>query len=79
MAELQFLKPEETKMIRPVNIAALNLLADHDDVVTHINALVQVERPEDKEEKFWFSTPENPGNTEEHSPIQKRKLKNYKN
>ena len=43
IAELQFLKPEETKMIRPVNIAALNLLTELDDVVTYINELMQVE------------------------------------
>ena len=55
VAELQLLKPEETKMIRPVNIAALNLLTEHLDVVTYINALMQVERPVDNEEKFWFS------------------------
>ena len=65
IAELQILKPEETKMIRPVDIAALNLLTDHDDVVTYINALMQVERPEDNEEKFWFPTPEHPGNEQE--------------
>ena len=75
VAELQILKPDETKMIRPVDIAALNLLTEHDDVVTYINALMQVERPEDNEEKFWFPTPENPGNEQEHSPIQKRILK----
>ena len=62
-------------MIRPVDIAALNLLNDHDDVVTYINALMQVERPEDNEEKVWFPTPEHPGNEQEHSPIQKRILK----
>ena len=72
VAELQILKPEETKMIRPIDIAALNLLTEHDNVVTYINALMQVERPEDNEEKFWFPTPENPGNEQEHSPIQKR-------
>ena len=75
VAGLQILKPEETKMIRPVDIAALNLLTEHDDVVTYINALMQVERPEDNEEKFWFPTPENPGNEQEHSPIQKQILK----
>ena len=75
MAELQILKPEETKMILPVDIAALNLLTDHDDVVTYINALMQVERPDDNEEKFWIPTPEHPGNEQEHSPIQKRILK----
>ena len=52
IAELQILKPEETKMIRPVDIAALNLLIEHDDVVTYINALMKVERPEANEETF---------------------------
>ena len=75
VAELQILKPEETKMIRPVDIAAVNLLTEHDDVVTYINALMQVKQPKDNEEKFWFPTPENPGNEQEHSPIQKRILK----
>ena len=73
MAQLQILKPEETKMIRPVDIAALNLLTEHDDVVTYINALMQVERPEDNEEKFWFPFPE-----QEHSLIQKRILKDLR-
>ena len=73
--ELQILKPEETKMIRPVDIAAFKLLAEHDDIVTYINALMQVERPEDNEEKFWFPTPENPGNEQKHSPNKKRILK----
>ena len=36
---------------------------------------MQVERPEDNEEKFWFPTAENPVNEQEHSPIQKRILK----
>ena len=62
-------------MIRPVDIADVNLLTDHDDVVTYIDALMQVERPDDKKEKIWFPTPENPGDAEEHSPIQKQILK----
>ena len=36
---------------------------------------MQVERPEDNEEKTWFPTPEHLGNEQEHSPIQKRILK----
>ena len=36
---------------------------------------MQVERHEDNEEKFRFPTPENPGNEQENSPIQKRILK----
>ena len=73
-AELQILKPEETNMIRPVDIAAPNLLTEYDDVVTYINASMKVERPADTEEKIWLPTPENSGDAEEHSPIQKRIL-----
>ena len=46
--EFQNLRPEERKMIRPVDIPALNLLT----VVTYINALMQVERHENNEENF---------------------------
>ena len=74
-AELQILKPGVTKMIRSVDIAALNLLREHQDVVTYINALMPVERPKGNEENFWFPTTENPRNAEDHSPIQKRILK----
>ena len=55
---MQFLKSEETKSIRYVDIAALHLLTEHDDVVTYIYALMQVERHDDSEEKLWFSFPE---------------------
>ena len=62
------------KIFLPVDIALLNLLTDHDDVVMYIKALMQVERPEDNEEKFWFPTPENPGKEDGNSYIQKRIL-----
>ena len=42
LAELQVLNPEETKSIRPVDLAALSLLTNHDDVVTYVNAHMQV-------------------------------------
>ena len=75
LAELQILKPEETKLIRAVDIAALNLLTEHDDVVAYVNALMQVDSSEQTEEKFWFPTPENPGDESEHTPIQQRILR----
>ena len=75
LAELQILKPEETKSIRPVDLAALNLLTEHDDVVAYESALMQVDSPEETEEKFWFPTPENSGDESEHTPIQQRILR----
>ena len=75
LAELQKLKPEERKSVRPVDMAALNLLTEHDDVVGYDNALTQVDSPESTEEKFRFPTPENPGDESEHTPSQQRFLR----
>ena len=58
--ELQILKPEETKFIRPVDLAARNLLTNHNNVVTYVNSLMQVGRPEYNEKKLWFPIPEHP-------------------
>ena len=52
LAELQILKPDETKSIRPVDIAALNLLTEHDDVVAYVSALMQIKSPDNSVENF---------------------------
>ena len=75
LAELQILKPEETKSIRPVHKAALKLLTEHDDVVAYVNALMQIEPPDNTEENFWFPTPKNPRDESEDTPIQQRILR----
>ena len=74
LGELQILNPEETESVRPVDIAALNLLTEHGDVVAYVNALMQVNSPDHAEEKFWVLTPENPGDESKHTPIQRRIL-----
>ena len=58
LAELQILKPEATKSIRPVDITTLKLLTDHDDVVTYVNV----------------RQPDNPGTESEHTLIQQKIL-----
>ena len=75
LAELQILKPGETKSIRPVDIAALNLLTEYDNVVAYVSALMQIEFSDNTEENFRFPTPENPGVEAEHTPIQQRILR----
>ena len=70
LAELQILKPEDTKQIRPVDAAAaLKLLEDPDDTHMYVNELMKANETEHGDENFWFPTPENPGNEEEHTPI----------
>ena len=75
LAELQILKPEETKQIRPIDAAVLELLSDPDDTHMYVNELMKTSEREQNGENFWFPTPENPGTEEEHTPIQRRILK----
>ena len=75
LAELQILKPEDTKQIRPVDAAALKLLEDPDDTLLYVSELMKSNETEQSDENLWFPTPENPGNEEEHTPIQRRILK----
>ena len=75
MAELQILKPEDTEQIRPVDAATIKILQDPDDTYMYVNELKKSNENEQINKNFWFPTPENPGNEEEHTPIQRRILK----
>ena len=75
LAELQILKPEVTKQLQPVDAATLKLLQDPDDTHMYVNELMKSDENEKDSETFWFPTPENPGNEDEHTPIQRRILK----
>ena len=44
------------------------------DLITYLTELLRTNKP-DQSNTFWFPTPENPGNTDEHTPIQTRILK----
>ena len=69
LAELEILKPEGTKQIRPIHTAALSLLQDPDDTHMYVNELMKSNEHEQNEEIFWFPTPENPENEAEHTPF----------
>ena len=74
MAELQILKPEDTKQIRPIDAASLQLLHNPDDTHMYVNELMKANEGEQNDENLCFPTPENPGNEEEYTPIQRRIL-----
>ena len=44
------------------------------DLVTYLTELLTTNKPDQQNNTFWFPTPENPGNTEDHTPIQTRIL-----
>ena len=75
LAELQILKPEKLNKMRPIDAPALKLLQDPDDTHVYVNELMKSSKHEQNNEIFWFPTPENRGTEEEHTPIQRRILK----
>ena len=45
------------------------------DLTTYLNELLRTHKPEQQSNAFWFPSPENPGKTDDHTPIQTRNLK----
>ena len=76
IADFSVVTPEQSKHIKPVDMAILNMIPQGDpDLTAYLNELLRTNKPEQQENLFWFPTPENPGNPEDHTPIQTRSLK----
>ena len=74
-AEFSVLTPEQSKFIKSVDTAILSMIPEGDpDLVTYLTELLRTNKPDQQNNTFWFPTPENPGNTEDHTPIQTRIL-----
>ena len=75
IAEFSVVTPEQSKHIKPVDMAILSMIPQHDPHLTaYLNALLRTSKPEQQDNTFWFPTPENPGKPEDHTPIQTRIL-----
>ena len=44
------------------------------DLFTYLTELLRTKKSDQQNNTFWFPTPENPDNTENHTPIQTRIL-----
>ena len=56
-------------------MAILSMIPQGDpDLLTYLTELLRTNKPDQQNNTFWFPTPENPGNTEDHTPIQTRIL-----
>ena len=76
IAEFSVVTPEQTKFIKPVDTAILSMIPEGDpDLTTYLTELLKTNKPDQQSNTFCFPTPENPGNTEDHTPIQTRILK----
>ena len=76
MANCSILTLEQIKLIRPVNPTSVRHLLknNRDDAIHYINSLLKTSKPDKVNETYWFPTPQNPGNEQEHTPIQIRIL-----
>ena len=76
MTNFSILTPEQTKHIGPVNTTSVRHLLNnnHDDAIHYINSLLKTSKPDEVSQTYWFPTPQNPGNEQEHTPIQTRIL-----
>ena len=70
IAEFSVVTPEQSKFIKPVDKAILSMIPESDpDLTTYLTELLKTNKPEQQIKTWWFPTPENPGNTEDHTPI----------
>ena len=68
--------PEQSKFIKPVDTAILNMIPEGEpDPTTYLSELLRTNKPDQQNKTFRLPTPENPGNIEDHTPIQTRILK----
>ena len=75
IAEFSVVTPEQSKHIKPVDMAILSMTPQDDPGLTvYLNELLRTIKPEQQDNTFWFPTPENPGKPEDHTPIQTRIL-----
>ena len=75
IAKFSVVTPEQSKHIKPVDMAILSMIPQDDlDLTAYLNELLRTNKPEQQENTLWFPTPENPGKPEDHTPIQTRIL-----
>ena len=73
IAEFSVVTTEQSTFIKPVDTAILSMIPEGDpDLVTHLTELLRINKPDQQNITFWFPTPKNPVNTEDHTPIQTR-------
>ena len=76
VANFTVLTPEQMKYVKPIDpVTTWHLLQDNpENAAYYASSLIKSTKPEDFKENDWFPTPEDPGDPQHHTPIQKRIL-----
>ena len=76
IADFSLVTPDQSKFIKLVDRAILSMIPECDpDLIIYITELLRTNKLAQQNNTFWFPTPENPGNTEDHTPVQTLILK----
>ena len=71
IAEFSVVTPEESKHIKPVDMAILSMIPQGDpDLSAYLDELLRTNKPEQQNNTFWSPTTENPRKPEDHTPKQ---------
>ena len=73
VADFSVVTLEQSKFIKPVDVAIRSMIQEDDpDLTTYLTQLLKTDKPDKQNNTFWFPTPENLWNIEDHTPIQTR-------
>ena len=76
IAEFSVVTPEQSKHIKPVDMAVLSMIPQSDpDLTAYLNELLRTHKSEQQNNTFIFPTTEHPGKLADHTPMQTRILK----
>ena len=76
IADFSVVTPEQSKFIKPVDTAILSMIPEgNPDLGTYLTELLTTNKPDQQNNTSWFPRPKKPGNTDDHTPIQTRILK----
>ena len=76
IAESSVVTPEQSKHIKVVDMAILGMIPQgNPDLTAYLNELLRRNEAEQQNNTSWFTTPENPGKPEDHTPTQTRIIK----
>ena len=77
IAEISVVTREQSKHIKPVDMAILSMIPQGDpDLTAYLNELLRTNKREQQDSTFWFPTPENPGKPEDQTPNRQESSKN---
>ena len=75
------LTPEQMKHVKPIDpVSTWHFLNENEeDAIYYVSSLLKANRNNDQYEQYWFPTPENPGDEDSHTTIQRRILQELRN